>query len=148
MKAVVALEPEGPPFVNEVISTGPARPYGITTLPIQYSPPVVNPAIDLVLETVLSVDANLSSCVQQQAPAKQLVNLSQFPVLMLTSEASYHAVYDYCTVNYMKQAGVQLTWLHLPDVGIRGNGHFSFMELNNLLIAPLVYEWMLTAASK
>ena len=38
----------------------------------------------------------------------------------MTSEASYHAVYDYCTVAFMRQAGVGVEWLNLPEVGIHG----------------------------
>ena len=43
----------------------------------------------------------------------------------MTSEASYHAVYDYCTVAYMTQAGVRVEWLNLPDVGIYGEFELS-----------------------
>jgi hypothetical protein len=106
--------------VGEIVASGPARPYGITTLPITYSPPVSNPEIDLVQETLASKGANLSACIQQQEPARQLVNLLNVPVLVITSEASYHAVYDYCTVAYLRQAGVSVEWLNLPEVGIHG----------------------------
>jgi hypothetical protein len=120
VNAVIAIEPEGPPFMGEIVASGSARPYGITTLPITYSPPVSNPEIDLVQETVASKGTNLSACIQQKEPARQLVNLLNIPVLVMTSEASYHAVYDYCTVAYLKQAGVSVEWLNLPEVGIHG----------------------------
>lgn len=142
VKAIVALEPEGPPFVQEIVATGPARPYGITTLPIKYNPPVTNPAVDLIQETIPAASVNVSACIQQKEPARQLVNLSQFPVLLYTSEASYHAFYDYCTHRYMVQAGMQVDRLNLPDVGIHGNAHFSFMEKNNMETVFLVEAWI------
>ena len=31
---------------------------------------------------------------------------------------------------------------HLPEIGIRGNTHFPFSDLNNLEIADLMYEFL------
>ncbi|MEK0266749.1 hypothetical protein QT383_11575 [Stenotrophomonas rhizophila] len=31
-----------------------------------------------------------------------------------------------------------MTLIHLPDMGIRGNSHFLFSDLNNVQIADLV----------
>ena len=45
------------------------------------------------------------------------------PILVLTSEASYHAPYDHCTVKYLQQAGVKPTFIRLADLGIKGNSH-------------------------
>lgn len=117
MKGVVALEPEGPPFVQEIIRSGPARPYGIATLPLTYSPPITN-ASQLITQIIAATGVNRSSCILQAEPARELVNLATVPVFVLTSEASYHAVYDYCTVGYLKQAGVEVGYLNLPEVGI------------------------------
>lgn len=100
---------------------------GITNLPITYDPPISDPG-ELIQETVASKVVNLSACIQQQEPAKKLVNLMKIPVLVMTSEASYHAVYEYCTVAYMRQAGVCVEWLNLPEVGI--HGEFELRVLN------------------
>ena len=32
--------------------------------------------------------------------------------------------------------------LYLPDIGIKGNTHFSFADLNNVQIADLVDKWL------
>ena len=32
--------------------------------------------------------------------------------------------------------------VHLPEVGIHGNTHFPFSDLNNVQIADLVSEWL------
>ena len=34
------------------------------------------------------------------------------------------------------------TFLRLPDIGIRGNGHMMMLEENNLEIAGLLHEWV------
>ena len=62
---------------------------------------------------------------------------------MVTAEASYHAPYDHCTVNYLVQAGVAVDFVRLEDRGIHGNGHMMMLENNNLVIAALLHDWML-----
>lgn len=152
MKAVVALEPEGPPFENyagppfDPAYIRPAanrnRPYGLTLLPIAYDPPIGSNASLLVRENVSAPNSNVSSCLRQAEPARRLVNIASVPVLFVTAEASYHAVYDYCTVAFLRQAGVEVEYLDLGEAGIHGNGHFMFLELNNLLIAEKVSTWL------
>lgn len=39
VKGIVAIEPAGPPFQNEVTDHQKARPWGITNIPITYAPP-------------------------------------------------------------------------------------------------------------
>jgi len=63
-------------------------------------------------------------------------------VLFVTAEASYHAVYDHCTVAFLRQAGVEVEVLELGEAGIHGNGHFMFLELNNIMIAEMVSAWL------
>ncbi len=74
-----------------------------------------------------------------RAPASEATAV---PVLVLTAEASYHANYDHCTVKYLRQAGVQPTWIKLADAGIHGNGHMMMLEKNNLDIARLMAQWL------
>jgi pimeloyl-ACP methyl ester carboxylesterase len=152
VKAIVALEPEGPAFENyagtpfDPTYIRPAanrnRPFGLTLLPIEYDPPIGTDASLLVRENVSAPNANASSCIQQAEPARRLVNLASVRVLFVTAEASYHAVYDHCTVAYLRQAGVEIDFLELGEAGICGNGHFMFLELNNLLLAERVSNWL------
>ncbi|EUC33081.1 hypothetical protein COCCADRAFT_97116 [Bipolaris zeicola 26-R-13] len=141
-KSIVALEPSGPPFINRVAASGPARAWGVTDLEVAYDPPA-GPDASLIEKVVVPAkDAEHVDCIMQAEPAKKLVNLAQVPVLLVTAEASYHAPYDYCTVGYLRQAGVQVQDMELADVGIRGNGHMLFMEKNNVEIADKVLEWL------
>jgi hypothetical protein len=78
----------------------------------------------------------------QKAPARQLVNLKNIPVMVMAAEASYHQVYDHCTAKYLNQAGVKTEYIRLQDKGVRGNGHMVMIEKNNLDIAHVIDEWV------
>ena len=121
------------------------RPYGLSAVPIAYDPPVSNPATDLPTIDYPPPGGNssgLQDCILQKEPARKLANISQVPFLVVTSEASYHAGYDYCTVRYLQQGGVRTTYMNLSAEGVHGNAHFIFLEENNLQIAGMVYDWI------
>lgn len=53
-------------------------------------------------------------------------------------------MYDDCSVEFLRGAGVRVDHVRLPDVGIHGNGHMMFMEMNNLQIADqVVKKWLI-----
>lgn len=140
VKAIVALEPNGPPFQNAIFMRNPARVYGLTDIPLTFDPPVSS-ASDLRPSVVFEGE-NYTS-LQQSFPPRRLVHLAQTPVLLVTSEAGYHAVYDNSTVQFLQEAGVNVTHVRLESAGIRGNGHMFFMELNSDHIAAEVVEhWL------
>lgn len=142
VRAIVALEPLGPPFEDAVLGTGKARPWGPTDIRLTYDPPAAE-ATDLKTARDEKPDGtDLAVCVLQAAPARQLPNLKGIPIVVLATEASYHAVYDHCTAKYLKQAGADVTFTRLGDVGLRGNGHMLMLELNSLDIARYVDDWV------
>jgi pimeloyl-ACP methyl ester carboxylesterase len=142
VKAVVAVEPAGPPFQNEVLGNEKARAWGLTDIPIAYDPPVKDPG-ELKIEQQQQPDGpDLVRCWQQQGPARKLANLTGIPMMVMTTEASYHAAYDHCTAKYLTQAGVNVTALRLGDHGIHGNGHMVMIEKNNLQVAGLITDWL------
>ncbi|HEY2528880.1 MAG TPA: alpha/beta hydrolase [Xanthobacteraceae bacterium] len=150
VRAILAVEPSGPP-VHDVIDTGPpgwfkddpkVKISGLGNIPLQYDPPL---APDEHLEFQLAAAAkgpDLAVCWSQKEPARKLVALDKIPLLIITSEASYHAPYDDCTVAYLRQAGVHVDDIHLPDTGIHGNGHMMMLEQNNLQIAAVMTQWL------
>ncbi|KAL8702355.1 MAG: hypothetical protein Q9224_000002 [Gallowayella concinna] len=145
VKGIVSIEPEGPPFVQLPGRSGQARIDGVTRLPLRYHPPVTNITRDLKTVQYPPPAAKQGlyiPCTLQAFPPRRLVNLAKVPVALVTGEASYHAPYDYCTIEYFKQTGVKATWLDLGRLGVRGNGHFSFLEKNNLEVADLVLDWI------
>jgi pimeloyl-ACP methyl ester carboxylesterase len=144
-KGLVLLEPTGPPFRDAVFSTKAARPYGLTDIPLTYSPSVSDPATDLVQEVQTSRGDDFVECVLQASkPApRRLVNLQSKPILILTAESSYHMPYDYCTADFLRQAGCSKTQhLELGEAGIRGNGHMMFMEKNSDVIQAVLERWI------
>jgi pimeloyl-ACP methyl ester carboxylesterase len=142
VKAVVAIEPSGPPFENTINATGKGRAWGPTDIPIAYDPPVKDPS-EIAVEREAKADGpDLFVCWMQKAPARQLVNLKNIPVMVMSAEASYHQVYDHCTAKYLAQAGVKTEMIRLQDKGIHGNGHMVMLEKNNLDIAHLIDEWV------
>ena len=145
VKGIVAIEPEGPPFVQ--VPGGPGKPRidGVTRLPLLYDPPVVNITRDFNLVEVpppAGKEKQYVTCTLQADPPRKLVNLAKVPVAVVTGEGSYHARYDYCTIEFFKQTGVSATWLDLGRMGIHGNGHFVFLEKNSLVVADLVLRWI------
>jgi hypothetical protein len=42
----------------------------------------------------------------------------------------------------VNRRGGDVTLVHLPDLGIRGNTHFAFSDLNNLEIADLMSKFL------
>jgi pimeloyl-ACP methyl ester carboxylesterase len=142
VKAVVGIEPAGPPFEGAIIANGRARIWGPTDIPITYDPPEKDPS-EIAVEREAKPDGpDLFTCWMQKPPARQLVNLKSIPVMIMAAEASYHQVYDHCTAKYLAQAGVKTEYIRLQDKGIHGNGHMVMIEKNNLDIAKVVDDWV------
>lgn len=142
---LILLEPTGPPFENTITSNSSARLYGVTEIPITYEPAVTNPSADLVKQTVAAIDSEHVECIlQADDPApRKLVNLADKPILVVTSESSYHAQYDHCTVEYLRQAGCDsLEYVQLGEAGIHGNAHMMFMEMNSDEIQGILRDWI------
>lgn len=144
VRAIVSVEPKGPPFGASPMLLAPSNQYGVCHARITYDPPVTDPEVDLV-KVVIKADGPglMDATIQAESPSpRKLVNLAHVPVLVLTTQASYHAQYDWCSVEYLRQAGVQTDHIKLEDVGILGNGHMMFMEKNSDEIADVVWGWM------
>lgn len=142
VKGIVAIEPKGPPFREAIFTNASARAWGVTDIPLTYDP-AVNISFDLLTVEVPSTHENRTSCILQQEPASTLINLVNISVLIEVSEASYHTVYDHCTVDFLRQAGVKVDFIRLEDLNIHGNGHMQMMEKNNLEIAEVLHKWII-----
>lgn len=143
VKGIVQLEPSGPPFtLRPPFGTDAAFAFGLTDLAIEYEPSVGNKAegLETIIEPAIDIDHD--ECIMQKPPVKKLTSLSSIPELIVTGEASFHAPYDYCTVKYLEQVGVDVEHADLGKEGMHGNGHMFFLEKNNLDIADRVYRWL------
>ena len=148
VRAIVAVEPSGPPFFGAPPPWGDAdpgklsRPWGLTTTPLTYDPPLIDPRELAKVQEVEPEGADLVRCWRQVEPARRLVNLSRFPVLILVSEASYHAGYDHCTARYLSQAGVKTDFVRLAELGLHGDGHMLMLEKHSAEIAAEIGRWL------
>jgi pimeloyl-ACP methyl ester carboxylesterase len=149
VKGILAIEPSGPPIRENVAKGAPdyfedgvvARPWGVTRGKIDYDPPADTPGELRLVRQDQPDGPGLVRCFLQAEPARQMPRLREIPILILTSESSYHAPYDHCTAKYLEQAGVKSTFVRLADHGIRGNGHMMMLEKNNLEIAAFIRGW-------
>jgi pimeloyl-ACP methyl ester carboxylesterase len=151
VKAIVAMEPSGPPVYDTVTKGAPdwfedgplTKPYGLTAPPLTYDPPVKDARELKFMHQEKAEAPELVRCWAQAEPARKLVNLRSIPVLVVQTEASYHATYDHCTVAYLRQAGIStVKFIRLADIGIKGNGHMLMLEKNNLEIAAVAAKWL------
>lgn len=119
-------------------------------MPITYDPPVTNPS-QLITKNVGKIEftdglVSKYSCTIQADDAthkpRRLKNIARSPILYLTGQASVHILYNQCTVQYLRQAGVNVTWTRLEDTGLLGNGHFSMLEKNSDDIAQYIDGWL------
>lgn len=152
VKALIQAEPNGPPFYDvgaeyigppEFYRTGSkSRPWGLCSVPLTYDPPVSSPHELVPARQEIPDAPGLARGWLQKEPARQLPNLKQMPILVVSGEASYHAVYDHLTVKFLEQAGVHPTYIRLADIGITGNGHMLQLEKNNHEIAAVMMDWL------
>jgi pimeloyl-ACP methyl ester carboxylesterase len=120
VKAILAIEPNGPPgrgleFIGapDYFKEGKlALTYGITSVPITYAPALADPSELKFVKEDKPDGPGLATCWKQAEPARQLTRL-KMPIMVLTSEASYHAPYDHCAVKFLEQAGVKPSFIRL-----------------------------------
>ena len=149
VKALVAVEPNGPPFHDVTFHGGRewfryaepvARANGITRLPLFFEPAESGPMRPVPQEG--SDGPDLVPCWLQPEPARRLPNLAGIPIAIITGEASYRATCDHCTSRFLAQAGVLNTHLRLESVGIHGNGHMMMLEKNSAEVAAAIAGWI------
>lgn len=151
VKAILALEPNGPPFFD-VQYTGrqpwyeynlqqTARPYGLTRIPMHFDPPLQADEV-LTFKQQEATDTDLVSGYLQSSPARQLPQLQGIPIMIMVAEASYHAPYDHLTSAFLTQAGVANELVYLTQQGFYGNGHMVMLEKNNHQVADFIISWL------
>lgn len=147
VKAIIAVEPNGPPFAGvHPHNNTPARLWGLTDVPMTFSPPVAMPSMFRLVTSDTGREGKSPVVLQDErdseAPVRQLTKLKDIRVLVEVGEASYHAGFDHATVAFLRQAGVRCDFIELEKEGIHGNGHMQMLELNNLEIAAVLHKWI------
>jgi pimeloyl-ACP methyl ester carboxylesterase len=138
VKAIIAVEPAGPPFMK-IEHMGFGLPWGITAIPLTFDPPCKDIS---ELQTVIHEQSGGSPLTLQVEPARRLPNLSGFPIVVVTAEASPAVLFDPATVAFLRQAGCDAEELRLAEHGVRGNGHLMMGEKNNEQVARVLFRWL------
>jgi pimeloyl-ACP methyl ester carboxylesterase len=123
VKAIVALEPLGPPFlVNPDL--GVSLDWGLTAAPMSLDPPAASP--DEL----------------QAGPARRLPGLAEVPIAIVEAEASLFAESCPATAAFLEQAGCRVDRIVLAEHGVHGNGHLMLMERNNREALEPILRWL------
>ena len=124
VKAIVSIEPMGPPFAD-IPNIGPLH-WGLTAAPLTFDPPRYTP------EAVRDAD-----------PATlRLPNLVGVPIAVVTGDTSSFAPASPPIVAALKAGGAAAELLHLPDHGVTGNGHGLIYEKNSDAALQPVLAWL------
>jgi pimeloyl-ACP methyl ester carboxylesterase len=124
VKAIIAVEPMGPPFAS--IPNIGSLSWGLTAVPLNWEPPV-------------------STAKQLEAAAPgdhRLPALAGLPIVAVTGEASAFAAASSPTIEQLRAAGASAELLHLPDHGVFGNGHGLIFEKNSDAALAPVLAWL------
>ncbi len=124
VKAIIAIEPMGPPFAD-IPGIGLMK-WGPTAAPLRFEPPVSDP------EGVRAAKHG----------ALRLPSLTGLPILIVTAEASAFAAASPPTARFLNNAGASAELLNLADVGVHGNGHGLIYEKNSDEALAPILRWM------
>ncbi len=124
VKAIVSVEPMGPPFAD-IPNIGPLN-WGLAAAPLRFDPPRASPQ-----------EVRAASPATLRVPA-----LAGLPVVVVTAEASAFAAASSPIVSHLQAAGASAELLHLPDHGVTGNGHGLIYEKNSDAALQPVLDWL------
>ncbi len=134
VRAIVAIEPLGPPFVENA-DLGISLDYGLTGSPLTFAPSLAD-ASELLRAT------DETGTVLQAEPARRLPNLAGIPIAVVSAEASLLAHGDAATAAFLRQAGCGAEHVPLADHGVHGNGHLMMLERNSRDVLAVILDWL------
>ncbi len=124
VRAIVSIEPMGPPFAD-IPNIGPLS-WGLTAAPLTFDPPQAT-----------------SEAVRDADPASlRLPNLAGLPIAVVTGDTSSFAPASPPIVAALEAGGAAAELLHLPDHGVTGNGHGLIYEKNSDAALAPVLAWL------
>lgn len=125
VKAIVAIEPLGPPFLDNP-GFGFTLPWGLTAVPLAYDPPA-------------------TAAEELAGKARALPHLAGIPIAVVSAEASLFAHGDEATVAFLRDAGVDVEHVRLADHGVHGNGHLMMLERNHREALSPILDWLVAS---
>jgi len=122
VKAIVALEPVGPPFlVNPDLPV--SLDWGLTAAPMTFDPPAETPE-------------------ELQKAPRRLPALAEIPIAIVEAEVSRFAASCPATAAFLEQAGCRVDRIVLAEHGVHGNGHLMLLERNNREALEPILQWL------
>ena len=80
-------------------------------------------------------------CLLQGDKPSKLVNFARVPIILVGSEKGLSDLQALkCQASVWQQAGVQASYVYLPDRGLKGGGHFAMAQLDNAKYAKVFTE--------
>lgn len=122
--AIVTIEPMGPAF-GHTPGIGTLT-WGLTAAPMRFEP-------------------SRATADQVKAAAPETLHipsLAQLPVALVTGETSVFSTFASSIKDFLTHAGANVDHLHMPEYGIRGNGHGMIYEKNSDEVLDVVLEWL------
>jgi len=138
VRAIIAVEPVGPPFSER---PGAKLRWGIAPAPLTFDPPIASPDELRTAERPAPREGTVP-CLLQAEPARRLPNLTGFPIVVVTAEASWMATDNHGMVDFLAQAGALVEHLRLEEHGVHGNAHALMLESNSDAIAAVIEGWL------
>ena len=124
VRAIVAIEPMGPPFAD-IPNIGKLT-WGLTASRLNYEPAVEKP-----------------EDIQNGAPGVlKLPSITGLPIAAVIGETSSFAPASPPIVEMLKSAGAAAELIRLTDHGVFGNGHGLIYELNSDEALQPVLQWL------
>jgi len=123
VKALVAIEPMGPPFFE--FEPGVRLDWGLSAAPLNYEPAVTDAA---------EFEANTS--------AYSLPSLAGIPVVVVVGETSPFTAWEQQMVDFVNDAGGSAEFMNLGEHGAPGNGHAMMLELNSDQAIVPILDWI------
>ncbi|GAA4543923.1 alpha/beta fold hydrolase [Pseudonocardia xishanensis] len=123
VRAVVALEPPGPPFLH-LPQAGVSLPWGLTTAPMEFAPPVEDPEH------------------LQDGRPRSIPGLVGMPIAVVEAEASPLGGGCALVAQFLRDAGAAARHLALAEHGVTGNGHGMVVERNHADVLDLLLRWL------
>jgi hypothetical protein len=132
VKAIVAVEPNGPAFYEVSFVGAPdffkegelRKKFGLTFTKVSFDPPVTDPGEIEIERAEVSASPEEVRCWVQKEPARVLTTLKAIPTAIVTGEASFRAAVDGCSAKFLRQAGVKVDHIKLKERGIMGNAQY------------------------
>ncbi|MGW0182688.1 alpha/beta fold hydrolase [Nocardia sp. NPDC003345] len=118
VRAVVAVEPLGPPFGRPRHARALSR--GVTAFPLSSAP---------------------------RGTAGEPQGLARVPVLVVSADASGHTPADSATAEFLAGLGVEVRHMELRNYGLRGDGHGVVFDKNSTAAFRLVHRWCADATA-